>query len=112
AGTALGVIPVDVHVPPFYAQLPAGDVLLHRRQGLIDPLGTVRTLDIGEEDDHYGRVDGAHGHEVVGIAGLLTAEVGSRHLLGMLDGRRFALRAGRAPRPCGVGPVVVTGHPE
>src|SRR5699024_1724804 len=93
----LGVVAVDVHVPPLDAQLAALHVLAHRGQGLLGPLGAVGALVVGEDDEHHGGVDGALGEQVVLVAGLLLAEVGDGDGGGVLD-RPGVLRLGAVGR--------------
>src|SRR5699024_5650882 len=77
---ALGIVSVDVHVPPLDAQLAAVDVLAQLRQGLMRPSRAVGALEVGEDDQDDGSVDGALGQQVVGIARFLVAEVRLGHL--------------------------------
>src|SRR5690625_7270797 len=68
---AFEIVSVDVPDTTLDAQLAAVDVLAQLRQGLMRPSRAVGALEVGEDDQDDGSVDGALGQQVVGIARFL-----------------------------------------
>jgi hypothetical protein len=82
---------------PLDAQIAGVDVVEHRRQRVLRPGGAVGALIVGEDDEFDRCIDGAIGHRIGFVSGVVLVEVGLFRI-GDLRDDGFRSRAGAVGR--------------